>query len=251
MRNTTGYNPRTNPKQRNMDAMVIQILLAHQTMAANRQTIVTRQNKNGTLKIPLAGDSLHNMADPVIQMRYHGIIIGQMTTYRTTSPRFGLKMLITHLQFSIIKRMHSEKVLGNDDLIVPVEVAVHFWSGSWIMGSHESQREKIWLVAIMSIDEFDSSIGKQIGTVFSSLHPLVYLWNLLRRLNPAIPKMHPCLRIHTIRMEGTDRDIPMVIHTPEKHRPSRGERSRKRLGTIMPLTNATRLIPMAPHKLTP
>ncbi len=125
--------------------MLVQILLPHQAVAADGNSLVGGKHHNGVVALADFVHGRENASDLFVQVRDVGIIVAQVAADFAGGARPGGQFFIANQQFAVVERVEGKEIRGQGKFFRVVARQVLGGSYTWIMrgGSGQIHEERL------------------------------------------------------------------------------------------------------------
>ena len=144
--------------------MFVDALLAQQSVAAQGEAVVSREDHPGVLfQAPLA-ECAEDAADLRVEVRHQRVVLTQLIADDPRIARPGRQVFVaTAAHLPIVKRVLGEEVGGQGRGATPVPFEIRLGSLAWVMGGGERDVGEEGTIGGLLLEEADGGVGEQLA----------------------------------------------------------------------------------------
>jgi len=146
--------------QRDMDAVLIEVLLSHKAVAADSEAVVGGKDNNCVVGLARFLQRVEHPADLGVSVGNHGIVIGGVPANFGRRPGPGCELLVADSHFAVIEGMLGHKTFGQVQLFGVVHIAIFLRCGPRVVRGGIGNVHEEGLVVFIIMQEFDGSVAE-------------------------------------------------------------------------------------------
>ena len=139
------------------------ILLSHERMTADGQSIVAAENDDGVLPLVCSLQRIDYSADLMVKVCDHRIVVTQLLPHARFGPRIWGERFVTYPLLCKLHRVFGHDVGRQRDRAAVVHRTILIGHGARVMGGKECGIAEEGLLFFILLDEFYRGISEQLG----------------------------------------------------------------------------------------